>query len=158
LPYHDSYREHLTWRRIMNTQSPTTVFGEVLGELMRSRGIPEEPESFAELAEKSGLDLPTFRARIGGDVDADLVDLWGLAQELGLSRQEMRLLARAYTYEKGRRGDVRAELLGNIVTHLDYVACLEEAQHDGTDASRYIRRALIPYCEVQEALALETED
>ncbi len=140
----------------MNTQTRATVFGEVLGELMRSRGIPEEPEQIVELAEKSGLDPTALLARMSGEAD-DAGDLDGLAEELTLSRGEMRLLAKAYTYEEGRPGDVVAGLFERIIPHLDFVASLDETEHGGSEVARHIREALIPFCEVQEALARETE-
>jgi hypothetical protein len=76
-----------------------TAFGRVLGALMAARGIPPEPTQLAELAERSGLEPEGFLARVTEGVASYGEDLNGLAEVLGLSEQEKRLLAHAYVFE-----------------------------------------------------------
>lgn len=82
------------------TTTEGSVFARVLGGFMEERGIPATPESFAKLAEKAGLDIEVFRARLDGDKSAAPGELSGVADELGLSLSEMMALAVAYSYEK----------------------------------------------------------
>jgi hypothetical protein len=77
-----------------------SVFALVLGRFMEARDIPVLPESFDELARKSGLDGPTFRARLAGDMEADPGNLTPLADVLGLSEPEKLSLALAYVFER----------------------------------------------------------
>jgi hypothetical protein len=142
----------------MMASEQKTAFGRVLGSLMESRGVPATREKMAELAEKSGLDAEGFLAHVTEGVQDYVQDLSGLDEELGLSQTEMLLLANAYVWEKGCAGDVRANLFEQITIHLDFVACIDEEEHGGTQASRHIRKALIPFCEVEAALARQTEE
>ena len=132
----------------MATQA--TAFGQVLGALMESRGIPAEQENMVGMAEEWGLDPQDLLARVKGETLGDIGDLNALAESLTLSEVERRILAKAYVYEEGGPGDVRAELFGNIITHLDFVAALDEQDHGGSSTARYIRAALIPFCEVEQ--------
>ena len=80
-----------------------SAFARVLGRLMEAhlpRAVDEEKA--LELAEWSGFDPETFRARLHGDPEADLGDISVLAYELGLSEREMEDLALAYAFEKER--------------------------------------------------------
>lgn len=79
-----------------------SAFARVLGRLMEARGIPADQEHALELAEKSGLDRETFKARLAGSGDANPGDLSRLAGELALSGPEMDVLAWAYVYEEER--------------------------------------------------------
>jgi hypothetical protein len=82
------------------TTEAGSVFARVLGGFMEERGIPATPESFARLAEKAGLDVEVFRARLDGDMEAVPGELSGVAGELGLYPSEMMAVAVAYTFEK----------------------------------------------------------
>jgi hypothetical protein len=87
----------------MTTETTRTpgAFGEVLEELMRSRGLEPVPENIRHLAETSGLDPDRLlRSMLADDVE-DLGPLDGLADELSLSGEEKLLLAVAYTYGGG---------------------------------------------------------
>lgn len=139
----------------MTTETQRPAFGEVVEALMESRGIPFEEGRIAELAEKSGLDPEWFVARVRGETSDVFGRLDGLADTLVLSRDERMIMARAYTFETGGAGDVRAGLFDNMIMHLDFVACMDEEDHGGSSAAEYIRAALIPFCEVEKARAVE---
>lgn len=94
-----------------NTALEGSAFARVLGRLMESRGITANQEHALELAEKSGLDPETFRARLAGE-DANPGDLSRLAGELALSEAEMGVLALAYALEEERE----LEDLGGVVS------------------------------------------
>jgi hypothetical protein len=49
----------------------------------------------------------------------------------------------------------RSELFGQIVVHLDYVACTDEEDHGGSATAGYIREVLIPFCEREGGLEPE---
>ena len=80
----------------------STVFGEVLAELMEAREIPVTPFNVGKRAEDAGLDGWKVLDRM-----ADAAAEWpgyldGLAAALGLSGPERMELAFAYTYEQRR--------------------------------------------------------
>ncbi len=76
-----------------------SAFARVLGRLMDERDIPAGEEHAVQLAEKSGLDVETFRARLDGE-SVYIPDLKSLAKEMDLSSLEMRFLALAYALEE----------------------------------------------------------
>lgn len=78
------------------------AFGEVLEEIMRSRGMEPTPENILALGKRSGLDGKAFLARAMGDRSADAggPELIGLDVELALTERELRETAFAYAYEK----------------------------------------------------------
>jgi hypothetical protein len=73
-----------------------SVFGEVLAELMASRGIPATEEKIGELAAASGLDPETFVWRVRGELVEHVGHLEELAVVLGLSVTEGFVLAYAF--------------------------------------------------------------
>ena len=86
-----------------NTTTTTALegsaFARVLGRIMETRGIRADQEHALELAEKSGLNRETFRARLAGE-DVPCGDLSRLAEEMALTVPEMDVLALACTYEE----------------------------------------------------------
>jgi hypothetical protein len=70
-----------------------SVFARVLGRLME-----------AHLADWSGYEPEVFKARLAGDLEADLGDLSQLAYELELSEHERLVLAVAYLFERDLEG------------------------------------------------------
>ena len=77
------------------------AFGEVLAELMRSRGIEPTPENIRALGERSGLDADVLLANARGDRSDDLLGgLSGLDRELALTELEKGEIAFAYAYEE----------------------------------------------------------
>lgn len=82
----------------------STVFGEVLAELLEARDIPVTPFTVGKLAEGAGLNGWEVINRMA-DADAGYVGyLDRLADALNLSRAERLGLAYAYTFE-ALRGD-----------------------------------------------------
>jgi hypothetical protein len=85
----------------------STVFGEVLAELLEARDIPVTPFTVGKLAEGAGLNGWEIINRMA-DADAGYVGYVGyldrLADALNLSRAERLGLAYAYTFE-ALRGD-----------------------------------------------------
>jgi hypothetical protein len=82
-----------------------SVFARVLGRLMEAhlpRAVDEEKA--LDLADWSGYDPEVFKARLAGDLEADLGDLSQLAYELELSDHERLVLAVAYLYERDLEG------------------------------------------------------
>lgn len=76
-----------------------TVFGEVLSELMESRGIEATAEAVAALAERSGIDPNKLLARAAegkdfGSLNTRLID------ELALEEGEVGRLSWAFAYER----------------------------------------------------------
>jgi hypothetical protein len=84
------------------------AFGEVLAELMRQKGIKPSPENVREIAERSDLDASAVLRSMDAESAEDLGYLNDLADELGLSRAEMMVLALSYTFSRGSAEDVRA--------------------------------------------------
>ena len=52
---------------------------------------------------------------------------------------------------------MRAELFGQLIVHLDFVAGMDEEDHGGSVACQYIRVALILFLEVEQDAALNLE-
>ncbi len=79
-----------------------SAFARVLGRIMAARlhWVVIDEEKALEVAEWSGLDRETFRARLHGDPEAYPGDLSQLAWELELSETEKQMLAFAYAYER----------------------------------------------------------
>jgi hypothetical protein len=78
----------------------SSVFGQVLAELVEARGLEVTPFKVGKLAEEAGLD--GWRL-INGMADADAGDagyLDGLAAALELSEAEKVNLAYAYSFER----------------------------------------------------------
>jgi hypothetical protein len=76
-----------------------------LGRLMEAnlpRAVDEEKALY--LADWSGYDTEVFKARLAGDLEADLGDLSRLAYELELSEHERLVLAVAYLFERDLEG------------------------------------------------------
>ncbi len=86
-------------RRNMTTEV-RSIFGEVLTELLASRGIPATEERIGELAATSGLDPDDFVARVRGELVEHVGHLKELAVALRLSVTERVVLATAYSYER----------------------------------------------------------
>ncbi len=91
-----------------------TVFGEVLAELLETRGLEATPFKVGKLAEDAGLDgwkvldrMADASANYGGSLD-------GLVTALALSRWEMRELAHAFAFEQRREATPYAEILGTV--------------------------------------------
>ncbi len=89
-----------TRRRAGNPEMRSTVFGEVLAELLEKREIPVTPFRVGKLAEEAGLDgwkvinrMANAGAEYAGPLD-------GLAEALDLSETEMMELAEAFTLER----------------------------------------------------------
>ena len=77
-----------------------TVFGELLGELLESRGLSVTPAKVGKLAEEAGLDGWAVINRMAS-TDAEYVEgLEDLADALELSEREKAKLALAYTFER----------------------------------------------------------
>jgi hypothetical protein len=90
----------------MNGETKSTaldgsVFAQVLGRLMEAH-LPRavDAEKALELADWSGYDPEVFKARLAGDLEADLGNLSQLAYELELSDHERLVLAVAYLFER----------------------------------------------------------
>ncbi len=79
------------------TTEARTIFGEVLAELMASRGIPATEERIGELASSCGLAPDELVARVNGELVGHLEEL---AEALGLSTTERFVLAMAYAFER----------------------------------------------------------
>ncbi len=89
-----------TRRRAGNPEMRSTVFGEVLAELLEKRGLKVTPFRVGKLAEDAGLDgwkvinrMVNADAEYAGDLD-------GLAERLDLSEVERDELAHAYALER----------------------------------------------------------
>jgi hypothetical protein len=88
-------------RRIeVSTAQTRTVFGEVLAELMESRGIEATEENVAALADKAGADAFRLKLRMRGEYMDVVGGLAGLADELSLDERERTVLALAYAMEE----------------------------------------------------------
>ena len=59
-----------------------------------------DEEKALDLADWLGYDTEVFKARLAGDLEADLGDLSQLAYELELDEHERLVLAVAYLYER----------------------------------------------------------
>lgn len=94
----------------MTTETTRTpgAFGEVLGELMRARGLEPDPAGVRGLAERSGLDPDGLLRNMVTEDAEDLGRLDQLADELALSHEEKGVLGVAYTFGKGTAEDARA--------------------------------------------------
>jgi hypothetical protein len=79
-----------------------SVFGEVLAELLESRGIPATEENIRELAIAGGLDPDLVLARVSGETDEHVGAFTRVAKNLELSMDEMLELAWAYTLGERR--------------------------------------------------------
>ena len=77
-----------------------TVFGQVLAELIESRGLEVTPFKVGKIAEQSGLDGWKVLGRMADAGAEDPGDLGGLADVLGLSESERLELAYAYSFEQ----------------------------------------------------------
>lgn len=76
----------------------STVFGEVLTDLLEKRGLSADPFAVARLAHEAGLkDSALVHRMIETGVDAGHLD--GLAEYLELADEEMVELALAYAFE-----------------------------------------------------------
>jgi hypothetical protein len=89
----------------MTTETQSTVFGEVLAELMEARGLDATPEEIVALGDRSGLDGKELLRDASRGIHRRRARqrLTGLADELGLSEHEMIRLAVAYVFEEDRR-------------------------------------------------------
>lgn len=88
----------------LTTRNPG-AFGEVLGELMRVRGLEPTPENVRDLAERAGFDPDALEQSM--EAVEDLGPLTGLDHALSLDVPQMKVLATAYTFEKGGADDAR---------------------------------------------------
>ena len=77
-----------------------TVFGQVLAELIESRGLEVSPFAVGQLAEQSGLDGWKVLGRMTDAGAEDPGDLGGLADALGLGESERLELAFSYAFER----------------------------------------------------------
>jgi hypothetical protein len=77
-----------------------TVFGQVLTELLESRGLEVSPFAVGKLGEENGVDGWRLINRMAGADEADAGYLDGLADALGLSVSEKIQLAFAYSFER----------------------------------------------------------
>jgi hypothetical protein len=50
-----------------------------------------------------------------------------------------------------------AEMFRDIITHLDFVACVDEEDYVGSSTVRYVRETLIPFCEREGGLKTSEE-
>jgi hypothetical protein len=85
-----------------------TAFGRVLGEFMEARGLEPTPEEIVALGERSGLDgkellRDVTRGKGARPGRRGRQHLTGLADELGLTEDQMIRLAVAYVFEEDRR-------------------------------------------------------
>jgi hypothetical protein len=87
--------------RTESLDTRATPFGEVLAELMLSRGIEPTPEEIIGLAERAGLDGSLVLAYAAGQSTEDIGPFPGIAEELRLSLREKVALAMAYTFGRG---------------------------------------------------------
>lgn len=131
------------------TTEETTAFGEVLAALMEIRGQEPTRENMAALAEESGLAATRLLRRVEGENAAFPGHMRGVAEALDLTEREKTILALSCALERGHAGDVYAEVFEQILTHLDFVACLDETEHGGSAASKRIREVLIPFCDAR---------
>ena len=84
------------------TTETKSVFGEVLAELMESRGIPATEENIEELAVAGGLDPERVLARVSEDTDEHVGHFDRVVENLELSSEEMLDLAWACAMERRR--------------------------------------------------------
>ena len=84
------------------TTETRTVFGEVLAELMESRGIEATEENIAEVAVAGGLDPERVVAEFSERTDDYIGPFTRVAENLELSSEEMLDLAWAYAMERRR--------------------------------------------------------
>jgi hypothetical protein len=133
-------------------------FGRVLGALMESRNRSGSIPEMMVLAEETGLDVDVFMERVSGNMSADLGDLTPVAEALGLTNTERRILAKAYTFEEGDEDDVRAQLFSEITSHLDFVAALAKEMDGDWETAKRIREVLIPFVERTGGLKSDAEN
>jgi hypothetical protein len=82
-----------------------SAFARVLRRLMEAHlpGAVDE-EKALDLADWSGYDTEAFKARLAGDLEANVGDLSQLAYELDLDEHERLVLTVAYLYERDLEG------------------------------------------------------
>ncbi len=128
-----------------------TPFARVLGAFMESRGIPAEREEMAALAERSGVDVERFLARVRGEDDDKFMDkLDRMADELRLSEEERCIFAVAFAFERGLSAEVWAKLYWEMVGNLEFLAAQKE-KHNGPGSAQRIREVLVPCLEAMIA-------